>query len=139
MGFEFKDDVAIADIAFQATGKDLNELFTSAAQAVIESLANPKTVKPHISITIEKKADDVKALLFELLEEIIFLKDKDAMVFHDIKVKVDEEKLTLTAILRGDSIKQDEQELLNDVKAVTMHYYTVEKNKEWTADVVLDI
>ena len=139
MGFEFKDDVAIADIAFQATGKDLNELFTSAAQAVIESLANPKTVKPHISKTIEKKADDVKALLFELLEEIIFLKDKDAMVFHDIKVKVDEEKLTLTAILRGDSIKQDEQELLNDVKAVTMHYYTVEKNKEWTADVVLDI
>jgi len=139
MGFEFQDDVAIADIAFQATGKDLSELFTSAAQAVIESLANPKTVKPHISKTIEKKADDVKALLFELLEEIIYLKDKDAMVFHDIKVDVDEEKLTLTATLRGDSIKQDEQELLNDVKAVTMHYYTVEKNKEWTANVVLDI
>ncbi len=140
MPFKFIEDVAIADVAFQATGKNLNELFESAAKAVIASMANPKTVKAKIKKTIKKKAKNIELLLFELLEEIIYLKDKDAMVFSEIKVKVDEKKMTVTAILHGDKIKPTEQELHQDVKAVTMHYYTIEKKKgTWKASVVLDI
>ena len=139
MPFKFLEEEAIADIAFEATGKDLSELFQSAAQAVIESLANTKTVKKHLTFKIKKKADNVEKLLFEFLEEIIYLKDKDAVVFHEVKAKVDEKKLELNAELKGDSIKQGEQELHQDVKAVTMHYYKVEKNKNWKAHIVLDI
>ncbi len=140
MPFKFIEDIAIADVAFEATGKNLDELFKSAAQAVIESMANPKTVKPVISKKIKKKAKDIEKLLFELLEEIVYLKDKDAIVFHDIEVKVDEKKMTVTAILRGDNIQPEKQELHQDVKAVTMHYYLVEKkNDKWKANVVLDI
>ncbi len=139
MPYKFIEDIAIADIAFEATGKDLNELFQSAAQAVIESMANTKTVKPAIKKEIEKKAKDIETLLFEFLEEIVYLKDKDAMVFHDVKVKVDEKEISLKATLTGDEIKPAEQELHQDVKAVTMHQYKVEKNKEWKARVVLDI
>ncbi len=140
MPFRFIEDIAIADVAFEATGKNLTELFTSAAQAVIESMANPKTVKPIIVKEIKKKEKTVEKLLFEFLEEIVYLKDKDAMVFHDIKVKVDEKKMEITALLTGDTIKPDEQELHQDVKAVTMHYYIVEKkNNKWKANVVLDI
>ncbi len=139
MGFQFVEDMAIADVAFRATGKDLTELFKSAAQAVIESMANPKTVKPMIVKKIKKKESTIDKLLFEFLEEIIYLKDKVAMVFHDIDVKVDEKKLELKATLRGDKIKPTEQELHQDVKAVTMHYWLIEKEKEWKATVVLDI
>ncbi len=139
MPYKFIEDVAIADIAFEATGKDLAELFQSAARAVIESMANTKTVKPAIKKEIEKKAKDIETLLFEFLEEIVYLKDKDAMVFHDVKVKVDEKEISLKATLTGDEIKPAEQELHQDVKAVTMHQYKVEKNKEWKARVVLDI
>ena len=59
MPFKFIEDIAIADVAFEATGKNLDELFKSAAQAVIESMANPKTVKPVISKKIKKKAKDI--------------------------------------------------------------------------------
>ncbi|HLF54848.1 MAG TPA: archease [Candidatus Nanoarchaeia archaeon] len=139
MPYKFIEDVAIADIAFEATGKDLAELFQSAAQAVIESMANTKTVKPAVKKEIEKKAKDIETLLFEFLEEIVYLKDKDAMVFHDVKVKVNDKEITLKATLTGDEIKPTEQELHQDVKAITMHQYKVEKNKEWKARVVLDI
>ncbi len=140
MPFKFVEDIAIADVAFQATGKDLTELFQSAAQAVIESLANPKTVKPAIAKEIKKKEKDVEKLLFEFLEEIVYIKDADAMVFHDIEVKVDEKKMEVHATIRGDKIQPEKQELHQDVKAVTMHYYLVEKKDEvWTTTVVLDI
>ena len=140
MPFKFIEDVAIADVAFEATGKDLNELFKSAAQAVIESMANPKTVKPVIKKEIKKKEKDIEKLLFEFLEEIVYLKDKDAIVFHDVDVKVDEKKMELKATLRGDKIQPEKQELHQDVKAVTMHYYLVEKKDDvWKANVVLDI
>jgi SHS2 domain-containing protein len=140
MPFKFIEDIAIADIAFEATGKDLNELFKSAAQAVIESLANPKTVKPIIKKEIKKKAKNIENLLLELLEEIIYLKDKDAIVFHDIEVSVNEKKMEVKAVLHGDDVQPEKQELHQDVKAVTMHYYLVEKkNDKWKANVVLDI
>ncbi len=140
MPFKFIEDIAIADVAFQATGKNLTELFQSAAQAVIESMANPKTVKPVIKKEIKKKEKDVEKLLFEFLEEIVYLKDAEAMVFHDIEVKVDEKKMEAKATIRGDSIKPEKQELRQDVKAVTMHYYLVEKKgSKWKTVVVLDI
>ncbi len=140
MPFKFIEDIAIADVAFEATGKNLTELFQSAAQAVIESLANPKTVKPDIVKEIKMKNKDASKLLFEFLEEIVYLKDKDAIVFHEITVKVDEKTMEVAAMLTGDTIKPDEQELHQDVKAVTMHYWLLEKKKNgWKAVVVLDI
>ncbi len=140
MPFKFVEDIAMADVAFETTGKNLTELFQSAAQAVIESLANPKSVKQEIVKKIKMKEKSVDKLLFNFLEEIVYLKDKDALVFHDIQVKVDEKKMEVTALLTGDTIKPDEQELHQDVKAVTMHYWLVEKKKDtWKAVVVLDI
>jgi SHS2 domain-containing protein len=140
MPFKFIEDIAIADVAFKATGKNLTELFQSAAQAVVESMANPKTIKPEIAKKIKMKEKDASKLLFNFLEEIIYLKDKDAIVFKEIDVKVDEKKMEVTATLTGDDINPEEQELHQDVKAVTMHYWLVEKKKDgWKAVVVLDI
>ncbi|MEM3154214.1 MAG: archease [Candidatus Woesearchaeota archaeon] len=140
MPFKFIEDIAIADVAFRATGKNLTELFQSAADAVIESMANPKSIKPVVVKEIKIKNKDASKLLFDFLEEMIYLKDKDAIVFNKAEVKVDEKKMEVTALLTGDTIKPDEQELNQDVKAVTMHYWMVEKKKGiWQATVVLDI
>lgn len=139
MAYRFLEDVAIADIAFEATGKTLTELLQSAAEATIVSMANPKSVKAIITKEIKLKAESVNNLLFDFLEEIIFIKDKDSMVFNEVKIEVDEKEMSLKATLKGDAINPAEQELRNDVKAVTMHYYEVVHEKEWKARVVLDI
>ena len=44
MRYRFLDDVATADLAFEAYGKDLPSLFTNAALATADAMANLKTV-----------------------------------------------------------------------------------------------
>src|SRR3989344_3112781 len=139
MSYKFLTDVAIADTAFEATGRTLTELFQSAAIALMVTLADPKTVKPVIAKVIEIKAETVDKLLFNFLDELVYLKDTDAMVFSKITVTVDEQKLSLLATVKGDTVKPAEQKLGQDIKAVTMHYFRVEKTNGWKAQVVLDI
>lgn len=139
MPYKFLEDVTYADVAFEARGNTLSELFRESALALFESMANTQTVKPEISKEITLSADTIERLLFEFLEDIVVLKDTDVMVFHDIEVTVDEAKKSVHATIWGDKISQATQELHQDVKAVTMHYFKVEKQKEWIARVVLDI
>jgi len=139
MPHKFLENVTYADVAFEARGKTLSELFLESALALFESMANTKTVKPKITKEITLSAQTIDRLLFEFLEEIIIIKDTDELVFHNLEVAVDEIKKSVHAILKGDKINKDTQELHQDVKAVTMHYFKVEKQKEWTAQVVLDI
>jgi SHS2 domain-containing protein len=42
--FRFLDDIAIADIAFEAEGDSAEELFVGATKALLEVLANPVTI-----------------------------------------------------------------------------------------------
>ncbi len=140
MPYKFLEGITRADLAFEATGKSLTELFQSAGEAVLEAMANVKSIKPAKEKEIKVKGENIEDLLFSFLEEIVYLKDKDNIVFHDITAEVDEKKLKASAKLRGDGIKPTKQELHQDVKAVTMHYYKVEKTKTgWKTQVVLDI
>ena len=140
MSFKYIEGVAMAEAAFEAEGKDLKELFESCADAFIDTSANPKTIKPEIKKEIKIKGKDIDELLFNFLEELVFIKDADAMVFN--KVNVDEISETeLKATITGDKIKVgSEQELRADVKAITMHMFKIEKtDKGWKAFVIMDI
>ncbi|MBW3018783.1 archease, partial [Candidatus Woesearchaeota archaeon] len=126
----------VADITVEATGKDLRELLQSAADATIAVMAKPDTVAPKIEKTIEINQEDPEKLLYELIEELIFLKDSDAMVFNKVEVKLN----GCTAKAYGDKADPEKQELHQDVKAITMHYFTVEQTEQgWRAQFVLDI
>ncbi len=139
--YKFLENVAIADIAFESYGKDLNELFENSALAVFESSAEIKTIKPKVKREIKLSNDRIDNLLYDFLSEIIFLKDKDSLIFSKSKVDIKENKeYKLTAFLEGEKINQKKHILLNDVKAVTMHLFKIEKVKDyWKATIVLDI
>ncbi len=145
MPFKFLEEVALADIAFKATGKDLIELLESSALAVFTVMVDLKTVKPKIekTFTVNLQADNFEKLLFDFLSEIVFLKDTEGMVFKEIKVKWFPAKrgAIVKAILKGDLVNPKTQILGQDVKAVTMHNFKVEKTslKKWKAFVILDI
>ena len=139
--YKFLEDVAIADIAYEAYGKDLSEMFENAAFAIFELSANLKTVEARQKIEFELENKTIENLLYDFLSEILFLKDSKYMVFKKVKVSVSEgEKFKLKAVLEGDSINPEKQQLENDIKAVTMHMFEVKKEKScYKATVVLDI
>ena len=70
--YKILEDVAIADIAFEIYGKDLNELFENAALAIFEETANLKNVDEKENKKIKIKSDKIEDLLYDFLSEILF-------------------------------------------------------------------
>ena len=170
--YKFLEDVAIADIAYEAYGKDLNELFENAALAIFELSANLETVDAKKKIEIKLENEKIENLLYDFLSEILFLKDSKYMVFKKMKVSIketsvnrkaisaeqserkselshstaqkskifDNKKYQLRAVLEGDTINPQKQQLENDIKAVTMHMFEIKKEKKgYKATIVVDI
>ena len=140
MPFRFLPDVALADIAFEATSGSLDGLFESCAMALTDIMVDPRTVKAKASRELRFEADDADRLLYDFLTELIVMKDVDSLLFKDVKVKVDPGGRALAASLRGEPIDRTRHALRNDVKAVTMHLFGVKREgRSWRATVVLDI
>lgn len=141
-GYRYLPDVATADVCFEATGKTLEELFTNAGLATEEVMVDLKTVKPRMTKDIAVKGKDLDKLLYEFLEELVFLKDKDLLLFNAFKLTIKEAKdgWRLTGTMHGETIDQKRHKLMCDVKAVTLHMFKVEQTGSgWKARVVLDI
>lgn len=140
MKYKFLEDVAIADIAFIAYGKDLNKLFENTALALSDCMVNLKGLKNKIKKEISLKSDKLDILLYDFLSELIFIKDTDGLLFSKYKVNIDEKNISLRAICQGEQIDRQRHELRNDVKAVTMHLFEIKKlNGKYSCTIVVDI
>ncbi len=81
-------------------------------------------------------------LLYIFLQEIIFLKDSERLIFKRCRIAVDREVPAwhLHAQASGEAIDPGRQKLLSDVKAVSHHDFRVRQTcGGWTADVILDL
>jgi len=131
-----------ADVLFEAYGKDLNELFTSAALALQAIQVRQKTVSPKQKKTFTLENTAVDMLLFDFLQELVYLKDADEMVFSKFKVTVKQTKATyqLSAACWGEKISLKKHTLNVDAKAITLHQFEVKQVKnKWIARVIVDI
>lgn len=140
--FHFRDDIAIADLAFEAEGDSVEELFRGATQALLETLADPSTVAMIWERRIETFGKDPSDLLFEWLSDIVYWKDAAGVVFHDTDISLahETEFWKLVATLRGAPVDPASQTLRNDVKGVTKHMYEVkQEGARWYARVVVDV
>lgn len=143
MSYRFLEDVAIADVAFEANGKTLAELFSNAALAVTNTMVKDvATVEPRLVKKIDLEADDPEMLLYRFLQELVFYKDAELLLFsgYDLDIKQEIGKWRLNATVRGEELSPEKHGLGADVKAVSLHNFRVWKTAEgWRADVILDV
>lgn len=143
MPYQFLEDMATADIAFEATGKSLEELFVSAAEATTNVMIRDlQQISKCIKKEIRVEAEELDFLLFDFLQEIIYYKDAELLLFGEYSVKIGREndRFLLNADAIGEELDGQRHELVVDVKAVTMHQFEVKKTEDgWMARVVLDI
>ena len=131
-----------ADVMFEAFGKDLNEIFENAALATFETQVDLKKVKNKVKKKIKLKNEDEGDLLFDFLEELIYLKDAKYLVFNKFRVRIKKvkNKFELEAVVEGEKIDPEKHELKVDVKAITLHMFYLNKVKNgWKCRVILDI
>ncbi len=148
MPFKFFDDLTFADVAFEATGKTIEEMFESAANATTASMIEGlKTVKKKESIEISLEAPSEERLLFDFLQEIIFYKDAKQLLFSGYSIKISFIKrrelstYSLKATLKGEKMDPMRHNMIVDVKAVSWHQFKVAQSSDgiWIAFVILDV
>ena len=143
MPYKFLEEIGTADIAFEAVGRDLPELFRDAADATMNVMIdNLDAIKPRETRHIELSNDKIDMLLFDFLQELIYFKDAERLLLRTREVRIDErnQKWFLKAEAAGEPLDAARHHQRADVKAVTLHDFSVEKEDGgWKARVLLDI
>jgi len=143
MPYRFLDDVAIADVAFEAEGGTLRELLQAAAMAMTDTMIrNSETLAQTVVKCFEVEAGDAEMLLYRFLQELVFLKDAERLLFNKFELDPAEGTPSWHLNVRafGEEIDPEKHELLADVKAVSLHNFSVHKTKAgWRAEVILDV
>ena len=143
MPYKFLEDISIADVAFEAQGKTLEELFKEAALAVTNTMVEDvRTIEQKTSKSIEIIAENVEMLLFHFLQVLIFYKDAELLLFSKFDLAIEQKNSTwlLRGKASGEEMSPDKHELLTDVKAVSLYKFRVEKAAGgWRATVIVDV
>ncbi len=143
MPYRFLEDIATADVAFEAWESSPEGLFCAAAEALLRTMADePAAVEPREAETIRLEHADLDLLLFDFLSELVYLKDARQLLLRPSSLKIDGSAgaYRLEAFMEGERIAPLRHKPLVDVKGVTLHRLAVAcVDGEWHGTVVLDV
>ncbi len=143
MPYRYLEDAAEADVAFEAEGNTLGELFQEAAAAVTNVMIRDlETIDNKVTRLFEMEAPSAEILLYHFLQEIIFLKDSERLFFRRCDIAIEREVPVrhLHVQACGEEIDRERQAFPADVKAISFQDFRVRQTcGGWTADVVLDL
>ena len=131
-----------SDLSFDAWGDSLEELFTSAADALAHaSLGEAVTLEPRESVAVDLREPDLELLLLRFLNELIYLRDARGMLLRPGEIEIHRgDECRLAGRLVGERVASGARELELDVKAATAYGLSVEPDQAgWRATVTLDV
>jgi SHS2 domain-containing protein len=143
MPYQYLEDIATADAAFEAWGGTPEDMFAAAADATMNVMVEDlDSIAGKERRTIQVEAEAIDLLLFQLLQELIFYKDAERLLLRVSRTHIQREagRFTCSAETYGEEINPDKHALIVDVKAVTLHRFRVEQTpRGWETTVILDI
>jgi SHS2 domain-containing protein len=143
MPYHYLEEIGTADIAFEATGRDLPELFAAAADATMNVMIdNLDAIEPRETRQIELSNDKIDMMLFDFLQELIYFKDARRLLLRAREAQIDHKgtEYFFKAKVAGERLDDTRHQQRADVKAVTLHGFSVAKyDGGWKARVLLDI
>ena len=128
-----------ADIGFYAYGNSLEEAYENAGLAMFNVITDIKKVRNAESKEFEIVSEDLVSLLYDYLEELLFLQDTEFLFFSDFKVNIEKidgddssdlENYKLTCLAFGEEINWDVHDQRSEVKAITFHKMDVVKEDD---------
>jgi SHS2 domain-containing protein len=143
MPFRYLQHIATADIAFEAWGKDLPELFRSAADAVTNTMVSDlESITPGKKLEFDVSHEELDLLLFNFLQELVYFKDAQKLLLRvpEVSIRRGESGYTLKASAFGEELDAEKHHLIVDVKAITLYRFEVRRvGSGWEATVVVDV
>lgn len=126
-----------ADIGLAARGRDLAEAFANVAQGLFSIIAGTDAIEERESRVVELQAADQEALLFDWINELIYLFEVESLLFKRCEVG-ELEGPKLRAVCYGERYDQSRHEIKLGVKSATYHMLKVDAETH-EVQVILDI
>jgi SHS2 domain-containing protein len=128
-----------ADLKVRIRESSLEMAFITSALALKQAIAEGIMVKPKKTRKIKVSGDDLSSLLYNFLEEFLFLLDSKGFLLAEIdNLKLDKKKFEIIASISGDLSKN--YKFSNDVKAITYNEMKIKQEKKQTIiEFVLDV
>ncbi|MBI2572407.1 archease [Candidatus Woesearchaeota archaeon] len=131
-----------ADVFFVAKAETLPQLFEQCALAVEETMVDVEMVHRKTKIKIVGEDKTVSNLLYDFLDDLVFFKDYQQLVFSKFEITIEEKegKYSLLCWAHGEKIDHTRHDPKVDIKAITRHMFEVFKQDNyWKAQVLVDI
>ncbi len=139
MGYRYAEDGPTADLTVDTRGETLEDAFGQAAIALFNAMTPLEGIGQNEIREFQVEGDDLGALLFNFLDELLYLHEVDLIVFSAFDLEIDREKLGLKATCHGEHFDLSKHTQGIAVKAVTFHQMKMEQTVEgWNLRVVLD-
>lgn len=140
---KFEEIDHTADAGLRIYGKNREELFRHAAEGLFHIIGSGSILsdfeRPEVTKNIEIHSSDIATLLKDWLSELLYLHSTNHCYFNRFSVQsITDSALTATA--EGFFISADQEDNIQDVKAVTYHGLKVtQTNEGFEAQVIFDI
>ncbi len=128
-----------SDVGFEAVGASLEALFANAALAMYSFMTDVEAIAATEERAVTVAAEDLYSLMFDWLDELLFLFEAEFLVMNDFEIAVDTSTFSITGTCRGGKFDPERHEAGIIVKAVTYSMMEIKKNEQWHARVVLDV
>lgn len=131
------DDKNIADLYLKVFGQDKINLLKNIVEAFSDQISNINQLKTNLKEKIVIKEDNFENLIWEFINQLIYLKDVKRKLFKKGEFFLG--KKILQATLFGQKIT-NKLPLKVDIKALTYHKFKIEKEKnDYQVHLIFDI
>jgi len=141
MSIKFLDHPS--DVYVEVRAKSLKEAFALSGMAVYEVMTDVSRVKKQERAEVVVEGFDLYSLLYNWLEELIYLFDSRGFLGSEIKVEKvirNENGFKLKAVVLGEKYDAKRHESKTAIKAATYHLMEIKKeDDEYVIKFVLDI
>ena len=89
--YRYLEEIATADVAFEARGATPEETFLAAADATLNTMVEEiGSVAPREHRAFSLAADSLDLLLFDLLQELVYHKDAERLLLRVRDIRIEE-------------------------------------------------
>jgi SHS2 domain-containing protein len=129
-GYSYPPGGPPADLLVEGTGHTLEEAIANVALGMLNSITPLEGIAERETYNSEVVGTDVQSLIFNILDELLFLNETEGLTAKSLTINIDEANLKAKLIGRGDRFSAATHQVGIAVKAVTYHMMKVEETPE---------
>jgi SHS2 domain-containing protein len=139
MSYSYPEGGPTADLLVEANGKTLGEAFAQIALGMFNMMTPLSGITEKEEFKLTAQGTDLESLLFNLMDEFLFINDVEFLVPKSAHITVDRENINAVAICMGERFSAATHEVGIQIKAVTYHMMEIKKTTNgWYVRMVFD-